>query len=174
MSVVKSAALKLDWAQVTTSLGLKGTTIASLQSFRKRNEDARRKVLELSAQPTTVDFAYYRSVLKNTAIVDQIEASYKKFKPVTYDVTAQLKTIDEFEVKAIENAKVTETKVAAEIEALVATLDNIESARPFTDLTVDDVIRAKPELETKVKEMVVKGRWDVPGYSEKFGSLAFM
>ncbi|KAK9449062.1 uncharacterized protein V1518DRAFT_417063 [Limtongia smithiae] len=174
MSVARSAALKLDWAKVSTSLGLKGTTAASLQTFRKRNEDARRHVAELSAQPTTVDFAYYRSVLKNTAVIAEIETAFKKFTPVTYDVSAQLKAIDGFEAKAMENAHATEAKVAAELADLIKTLDNIESARPFEDLTVDDVIAAKPELEKKVQEMVTKGRWDVPGYSEKFGSLAVM
>ncbi|KAK7204611.1 hypothetical protein BZA70DRAFT_279584 [Myxozyma melibiosi] len=173
-AVGRSAALKLDWAKVSSSLGLKGATVSSLQSFRKRNEDARRKVVELSSQPTTVDFAYYRSVLKNTKVVDEIEGAFKKFKPTTYDVTAQLKTIEKFEATALENAKTTETKVEAELADLIKTLDNIESARPFSELTVDDVLAAKPELETKVKEMVQKGRWDVPGYAEKFGSLAVM
>lgn len=85
-----------------------------------------------------------------------------------------MKTIEAFEAKALENAKATESKVEAELSDLIKTLDNIESARPFNELTVDDVLAAKPELETKVQEMVKKGRWDVPGYSEKFGSLAVM
>ncbi|KAK9363508.1 hypothetical protein V1504DRAFT_489400 [Lipomyces starkeyi] len=173
-AVARSAALKLDWAKVSSSLGLKGATVASLQSFRKRNEDARRKVVEFQAQPSTVDFAHYRSVLKNTAIVDEIESAFKSFKPITYDVSEQIKAIEMFEAKAIENAKATEAKVEVELADLIKTLDNIESARPFEDLTVPEVIAAKPELETKVKEMVTKGRWDVPGYSEKFGSLAVM
>ncbi|KAK9466666.1 hypothetical protein V1512DRAFT_225601 [Lipomyces arxii] len=173
-SVAKSAASKLDWAKVTSSLGLKGTTISSLAAFRKRNEDARRHVAELESHSTAIDFDYYRSVLKNTAVVNEIESAYKKFKPVTYDVSAQLTAIAAFEKTAVENAQLTETKVAAELKDLAATLDNIESARPFEDLTVADVLAAKPELETKVKEMVQKGRWDVPGYSEKFGSLAVM
>ncbi|KAK9481314.1 hypothetical protein V1514DRAFT_323517 [Lipomyces japonicus] len=173
-SVARSAALKLDWAKVATSLGLKGNTAASLQSFRKRNEDARKKVFEFESQPTTVDFAYYRSVLKNTAIVDEIEAAFNKFTPVTYDVAEQIKAIEGFEVKALENAKATETKVNIELADLVKTLDNIESARPFEELTVDEVLAARPDLEKKVGELVTKGRWDVPGYSEKFGSLAVM
>ncbi|KAK9453707.1 hypothetical protein V1511DRAFT_504258 [Dipodascopsis uninucleata] len=174
MSVTRSAALKLDWAKVVSTLGLKGSTVSSLQAFRKRNEDARRKVSELSAHPATVDFTYYRSVLKNTAIVDEIESAFKAFKPVTYDVSEQIKAIETFEVAAIENAKATENKVAGELADLVKTLDNIESARSFEELTVADVLKARPDLETKVKEMVQKGRWDVPGYSEKFGSLAVM
>lgn len=55
-----------------------------------------------SSQPTTVDFAHYRSVLKkNEAIVDEAEKLLRGFKPVTYDVNAHVKAIETFEVKAV-------------------------------------------------------------------------
>jgi hypothetical protein len=114
-------------------LGLKGQTVASLQAFKKRNEEARRKVSLLNEQPKEVNFAYYRSVLKNQSVIDEIE---RAFKSVTYDVSKQLKTIEAFEAKAIENAESTKKAVDAELSDLAATLKNIEEARPFEDLTV--------------------------------------
>lgn len=132
----RSAALKLDWAKVTQSLGLRGQTVASLQAFKKRNEDARRRVQILSDAPSTVDFAYYRSVLKNTAIVDEIEKHFSSFKPTTYDVSRQIKAIEAFEVQAIKNAEDTKGRVDLEMKDLEKTLKNIEEARPFEDLTV--------------------------------------
>jgi F-type H+-transporting ATPase subunit d len=54
-----------------------------------------------STQPTTVDFAHYRSVLKNKAIVDQAEKLLKDFKPVSYDSSAHVKAIETFEAKAV-------------------------------------------------------------------------
>ncbi|KAK9475026.1 uncharacterized protein V1510DRAFT_400693 [Dipodascopsis tothii] len=173
MSIARTAA-KVEWGSIISTLSLKGSTATSLQAFRKRNEDARRKVTELSAQSTEVDFAYYRSVLKNTAVVSEIENAYKSFKPVTYDVKEQLAAISTFEAKALSNAKLTEEKVLAELVDLEKTLDNIQSARSFDELTLDDVSAARPDIEAKVSEMVVKGRWNVPGYAEKFGSLAVM
>jgi F-type H+-transporting ATPase subunit d len=121
---------------VTTSLGLRGQTVASLQAFKKRNEDARRKVQQLSEKPTTVDFSAYRSVLKNQAIVDEIERRFKEFKPSTYDVNRQIKAIDAFEVEALKNAEATKQAVDLELKDLAVTLKNIEEARPFEDLTV--------------------------------------
>lgn len=132
----RSAALKLDWTKVTSSLGLRGQTVASLQAFKKRNEDVRRKVQQLGEQPTTVDFAQYRSVLKNQAIVDEIEKRFKAFTPVSYDVSRQLKAIDAFEAEAVKNAEATKQAVDLELKDLAATLKNIEEARPFEDLTV--------------------------------------
>jgi len=132
----RSAALKIDWAKVSTSLGLRGQTAASLQAFKKRNDDARRKVQVLSEQPQAVDFAHYRSVLKNQAVIDEIENHFKSFKPATYDVTRQLKAIDAFEAQAVQNAELTKGKVEAELQNLQKTLENIETARPFEDLTV--------------------------------------
>lgn len=76
-------------------------TIASLQAFRKRHADAQRIQAQLSSQPTTVDIAHYRTVLKNKAIVDEAEKILKDFKPVTYDVTTHVKAIEVFEAKAV-------------------------------------------------------------------------
>ncbi|KAL1997620.1 hypothetical protein VTN02DRAFT_1259 [Thermoascus thermophilus] len=132
----RSAALKLDWAKVTSSLGLRGQTAASLQAFKKRNDDARRKVQLLSEAPQTVDFAHYRKVLKNQAIVDEIENHFKSFRPATYDVNRQLKAIEAFEAQAIKNAEETKGKVETELKQLRETLANIENARPFEELTV--------------------------------------
>ena len=96
---------------MTQSLGLRGQTAASLQAFKQRNEVARRRVAALSEQPTTVDFAHYRSVLKNQAVVAEIERRFKEFKPARYDVARQLKAIDAFEVEAVRNTQAAKEKV---------------------------------------------------------------
>ncbi|KAM0279652.1 hypothetical protein ACHAQH_004453 [Verticillium albo-atrum] len=170
----RSAALKLDWAKVTSSLNLRGQTVASLQAFKKRNEDARRKVQQLSELPTAVDFSHYRSVLKNQAVVDEIEKRFTAHKPAVYDVSRQLKAIEAFEVEAVKNAEATKEKVGLELKDLEKTLSNIETARPFEDITVDDFNKAVPEVEKKTAELVAKGRWSVPGYKEKFGDLSVL
>ncbi|KAK4125306.1 NAC-domain-containing protein [Parathielavia appendiculata] len=171
---IRSAALKVDWAKITTSLGLRGQTVAGLQAFKKRNDDVRRKVQVLSEQPTTVDFAYYRSVLKNQAVVDEIEKRFNAFQPATYDLNRQLKAIEAFEVEAIKNAEATKEKVDLELKDLEKTLKNIEEARPFEDLTVDEVAAAEPSIDEKTAKLVSKGRWSVPGYKERFGDLSVL
>ncbi|OTA56867.1 NAC-domain-containing protein [Hypoxylon sp. EC38] len=171
---IRSAALKLDWTKVTSSLGLRGQTVASLQAFKQRNENARRKVQALSELPTTVDFAHYRSVLKNQAVVDEIEKRFKAFQPAKYDVQRQLKAIEAFEVEAVKNAQNTKEKVDLELQDLEKTLRNIETARPFEELTVDEVAAAEPSIDEKTAKLVSKGRWSVPGYKEKFGDLSVL
>lgn len=90
----------------------------------------------LSEQAQTVDFAHYRNTLKNQAVIDDIEAQFKNFKPATYDVSRQVKAIDAFEAQAVQNAEQTKGKVETELVELKKTLENIETARPFEDLTV--------------------------------------
>lgn len=105
-------------------------------AFKKRNDDARRKISLLSSQPTNIDFADYRSKLKNTAIIDEIEGHFKTFKPVKYDLDRQLKSIEMFEVQAVKSAEETKRGVDEEVKSLERTLTNIDEARPFSDLTV--------------------------------------
>ncbi|KAF9274142.1 ATP synthase d subunit, partial [Mortierella alpina] len=71
MSAVKAAAAHIDWTKLSTSLGLKTETVAALSAFRKRNEEARRVLSDLKEQKTAVDFAHYRKVLKNQAVIDE-------------------------------------------------------------------------------------------------------
>ncbi|KAK1149814.1 ATP synthase d subunit [Aspergillus melleus] len=159
----RSAALKIDWVKVSSSLGLRGQTAASLQAFKKRNDDARRKVQALSEQPQTVDFAHYRKVLKNQAIVDDLEKQFNAFKPATYDVSRQLKAIDTFEAQAVQSAEQTKGKVEAELRNLEKTLENIETARPFDELTV--VCYDKLQIYRMEQ-------WMPAGYKERFGDMS--
>jgi F-type H+-transporting ATPase subunit d len=64
--------------------------------------------------------------------------------------------------------------VQAELADLNKTLENIESARPFDQLTLEDVTKVRPDINEKVNEMVKKGNWQVPGYNEKFGENILM
>jgi F-type H+-transporting ATPase subunit d len=170
----KAATVAVDFARIYSSLGLGKETIAALQAFRKRHSEAQRLHAHYSAQSTTVDFHHYRSVLKNKAIVDEVEKSFKDFKPVTYDVGAHVKAIEAFEAKAVAKAQETERHIEQELKDLQATLANIEDARPFEDLTVQDVGTAHPRITEAVENMVKKGKWSVPGYKEKFGDLSLV
>lgn len=174
-----------------SKLGLRGSTAQSLAAFKQRNDVARRKVQVLSEQPQTVDFAQYRSLLKNQDIVNDLEKQVTSFQPKKYDVQRQVKAIEAFEAQAIKSAGETKGKVDAELKDLEKTLKNIESARPFEDLTVvrlgtkwehtahscqtsrdehrlisgqDEVVAARPDIDKRVEQLVSKGRWQVPGY----------
>ena len=74
-------------------------------------------------------------------------------------------------VVQVKQAEESSVKIEAELKDLKATLDNIESARPFEQLSTTDIIRARPEIGETVAEIVKKGKWTLPGYEEKFGSM---
>jgi F-type H+-transporting ATPase subunit d len=165
--------MKLDWSKLGTQLGLRGSTASSLAAFKKRNDDARRKVQSLSETPQTIDFGHYRSVLKNQSVIDEIEGHFKSFKPVTYDVNRQLQAIEQFEKVAMRNAEETKEKVEVELRSLEKALGDIEGARPWEETTVNEIVAAAPEIDEYVERMVKKGRWMPPGYyvSESFRLL---
>lgn len=90
----------------------------------------------LSQAPQSVDFEHYRGTLNNSQVVDEIEQHFKAFKPSTYDVGRQIKAIEAFEAQAVKSAEETKGKVDGELKDLEKTLENIETARPFEDITV--------------------------------------
>lgn len=72
-----------------------------------------------------------------------------------------------FGTKQVTSAQQAAKKVDQELQALQATLKDIESARPFDELTTSDVAKARPEITKAVEEMVKNGKWTTPGYGEK-------
>jgi len=174
MAATRTAAAAVDFTRIYSSLGLGKETIASLQSFRKRHSEAQRLSAQYASQPTTVDIAHYRSLLKNTAVVDEAEKLLNAFKPVTYDVAAHVKAIEAFEDKAVQGARETEREIGTELSDLKETLKNIEDARPFDQLSAEDVGQAHPRIVEAVETMMRKGKFSVPGYKEKFGDLNLM
>lgn len=101
MASARAAVKHIDWSKLTVSLPKE--TAASLQAFRKRNDEARRVLNELKQQRTDVDFDHYRKTLKNQSIVDDAQKALTGFKAATYSVDAQLQAIDQFEAKAVSN-----------------------------------------------------------------------
>ena len=112
----------MDFTRLSTKFGLSKQALSGISAFRKRNEDARKTLQSLKSQKTEVhqpqkgaimrttytdpadwqvDFSHYKSLLKNGDVVAQLEKAYTSYKPVDYDLSAQLKTIDAFEEKAV-------------------------------------------------------------------------
>lgn len=83
-----------------------------------------------------MDFAHYRTILKNQAVIDEVEKKFSDFRPATYDVSRQLKAIDAFRAQAVQSAEETKASVDKELGDLRTALKNIEETRPLEDLTV--------------------------------------
>jgi ATP synthase D chain, mitochondrial (ATP5H) len=132
----RSAVAKIDWTKLTSALSLTPQITSALTSFRKRNVDAHTKLNALKAARTQIDFSYYRSTLKNQAVIDEIEKAARAFKPVTYDVTTILKGIEGFEQEAVKSARDTEKKIQEQLKDLETTIKNIEEARAPDELSV--------------------------------------
>ena len=63
----------------------------------------------------------------------------------------------------VKQAQESSAKLEAELKDLKETLSNSEGARPFDQLSVADVIAARPEIGKTVDEMGKKAMWTVRG-----------
>ena len=110
---------------------------------------------QLSEQAQTVDFAAYRSQLKNQDIVADVEKQFNAFQVKKVDVARQVKAIEAFEAQAVKSAEETKGKVDAELKDLEKTLKNIETARPFEDLTVVRIRMREEKLQMGAERHVI-------------------
>ncbi|KAI9290873.1 mitochondrial ATP synthase [Neoconidiobolus thromboides FSU 785] len=168
-----SAISRINWSKLSGALASRQNTQGALINFRKQYDDVKRQLAQLEEQKVNVDFAHYRKLLKNQKVVDQLESTLKKFKPVAYNLQAQQKVIEAFETKAIQKAEETNAQIENEVASLKETLKNIESARPVDELSVEDVTTAIPEIDQRVEQRLINGQWTVPGYSDRVGNTAF-
>ena len=76
----------------------------------------------------------------------------------------QLRSIEAFEQVAMKNAEATKGKVEVELRSLEKALGDIEGARGWDEVTVDEVAKAAPEIDEYTERLVKKGRWMPPGY----------
>ncbi|KAI9474958.1 ATP synthase d subunit [Coemansia sp. RSA 990] len=164
----------INWPVINSVLSKHTEITKSLGSFRKGYEEAERQLTQLKEADRPVDFEHYRRVLKNTDIVDKLEKIAKSQQIAKVDLQSQLQTIAAFEAKAVASAELYVKETQANLADLSETIKNIEEARPITQLTVEDVVKAKPEVVQKTEEMVRKGKFTVDGYDEKFPSLSLM
>ncbi|CAH7670365.1 hypothetical protein BY996DRAFT_7208149 [Phakopsora pachyrhizi] len=165
----------VDFARVATALNLPQSTLQSLGAFRSRHSAAKAALGSLKSQKQDIDFNHYRSILKkNPEVVDRLEKVWNEFRATEYDVGAQIKAIETFESRAVSAATEASQKIEEELAALNETLQNIEGARPFDQITLSDIDKAEPRIAKTVETMLKKGKWTVDGYSEKFGNLAAM
>ena len=132
----RSVVARIDWPKLASALSLTPATTSALTAFRKRNVDAHNKLNQLRASKTEVDLAYYRGVLKNSKVIDEIEKAAKSFKPITYDVGGVLKGIEAFEGEAVKSAQETEKKISEQLKDLEETVKNIDQARHPEELSV--------------------------------------
>jgi F-type H+-transporting ATPase subunit d len=144
-------------------------TITELQAFRARHSNASNKNAAIKASIPALDLSAYKAVLKDQRAIDVAEKTLSSFKPVTYDVSKWNAVVESFEGKAVAAAKETVSKISTEETSLKKTLSNIQDARAFEDLTVAEVGQAQPEIPKAVETMIGKGKWTVPGYTERFG-----
>ena len=68
----------------------------------------------------------------------------------------------------MKNAEATKGKVEVELRSLEKALSDIEGARGWDEVTVDEVAKAAPEIDEYTERMVKKGRWMPPGYLVRY------
>ncbi|KAJ1889753.1 ATP synthase d subunit [Coemansia sp. RSA 376] len=164
----------INWPVVSSVLSKHTEITGSLAAFRKGYEEAERQLTQLKEADRAIDFDHYRRILKNNDIVDKLEKVARAQKIVKVDLADQLKTISVFEAKAIASAELYVKETAANLADLNETVANIETARPVTQLTVEDVVKAKPDVVQYTEEMVKQGKFTVDGYDERFPSLSLL
>lgn len=126
------AAKSLDWQKVKAVLSAKDFAVVAEQ--RARHLELTRL---LSQKPAKIDMAHYKQALANQQVVSQIQAALTSFAPVKADAAGILKSLDEQEKEALEQARHTVEHVHQTVSGFKRDLEGIKNVQHFDHLTVD-------------------------------------
>jgi F-type H+-transporting ATPase subunit d len=146
---------------------LRQETLKKIAQFRQR-----KTVLLKAKQDLLASLALPEYSLQNTKVLENAKASLQQFTPAKLDIQKELKELKKQKETAVQNANQTQLLIKQELQELEQLLKDIQTARPIDQLTVDDIARAYPPLDSIVEKMAKRGQWKVPGYYEKFGEFA--
>jgi F-type H+-transporting ATPase subunit d len=146
--------------KVLQKLSVRPETLTKIKSLQSRQLQLLKLKSDLTAE---------LEVLNGNALV---KGKIDQFKPQKLDMSEQLSIIRKEKQVAVKEALKTQEYVTKEINELKVLLGDIEQARPIDQLTVDDVAKAYPPLDSIVEKMAKRGQWKVPGYYEKFGEFS--
>ncbi|KAG5177226.1 hypothetical protein JKP88DRAFT_87523 [Tribonema minus] len=157
---LKDMSATFDWDRI-----LKGP-VKPHPSVLELRTDAAKVTAELakySEPPAPIDWASYRKRMKDPYVVDLMEkdyaASQKSFRKFT---VGELFDMDAAEVEFASrmervNKQVEESKVElVKLEALLATMMKSRTTR---ETTVDDMIKAYPEMAKEIDEEIANHEW---------------
>ncbi|PVU87799.1 hypothetical protein BB561_006168 [Smittium simulii] len=162
----------INWATLTSALSKKAQVVKSLSSFNKKYQELDRELASLREQKTDLAFEHYRDLLKNTKIVDEMQAKYSGYKLEKLDTQKYIATLADFEKTAVASATEYSSELQTKLTDLVQTVQNIDNTRSVTQLTVEDVVNATPEILEEAQAMVNNGEFYVKGYESKFPDLS--
>ncbi|PVV04139.1 hypothetical protein BB560_001367 [Smittium megazygosporum] len=162
----------INWPTISAALSKRSDVVKSIGVFNKKYQELDRELSALREQKLDIDFSHYSSVLKNTAVVDEMKAKLASFKITKIDTSKSNEILSKLEAAAVASATEYSTELGTRLSGLIETVKNIEETRPVIDLTVEDVVKAAPEALTEVQEMMKEGEFIVKGYDNKFPDLS--
>ncbi|XP_054831142.1 ATP synthase subunit d, mitochondrial [Eublepharis macularius] len=141
----RRAALKaIDWAAFAERVPPNQKSM--FNALKTRSDAISAKFASLPESPPAIDWAFYRTAIANTAIVDELEKKYKVFK-VPEPVDNQMAKIEVQEQEANKSAAAYVEASKARIVEYEKELQRYKNLIPFEQMTLDDYYKAFPEAK---------------------------
>ncbi|CAI5740648.1 unnamed protein product [Hyaloperonospora brassicae] len=162
----------IEWSAIAQKLS-DPRARAALDSLRDVHGQLAAEARAYVREPEAIDFAYYRSVIKNKALVDAMESNYKTIAfptitPEELDAAAQSTELpDELRLNEQEtvdelfgqlNEKVADSK--ARIEELKELIGLMEETRTTLTTSMDEVTAMYPEVEEEIDTEIANLEWE--------------
>ena len=131
---------------------------AAVSSFRAWAASAEAMAEKYSAPPSAIDFTSYKSSVRDTSLVESLEAFYKSAKPdpLVYEWSAEDKAK---KMQQIEEAKGRLAFTQEMIEETEAELEFMRANRTTRETSGTDIKEAYPDIAAETEKELEERKW---------------
>lgn len=146
----------LKYSHLITDDGVKAT----LKGFSARRDEVNKLLATYGSEPEAVNFNHYRSVLKDTSLVDALEAEYNRLlknSKSAFDSPEYKEFLSGFDGNVDGARSVAQEqvgKINAELQSVEHEVSLLKQNRTTYETTVDDVLKQFPHFEEEIDEEI--------------------
>lgn len=149
----------VDWVKLQQAVPaeVRGDFLA----FRGKYESSKARMNAYPEQPQPIDWSFYKSNIAKPGFVEEFEKKFNSLEvPYPKDTASsrlaeRQKEIEEQSQEAIKNSK-------AEAARLKQELHNLQSEKPYEEMTIDEYLADKPELREQIQKDTDNYIWYMP------------
>ncbi|XP_068120387.1 ATP synthase subunit d, mitochondrial [Hyperolius riggenbachi] len=126
---------------------------AMFNALKTRSDNVAAKLTSLPDQPPAIDWAYYRSAVTNTALVEEFEKKFSTLTiPVPKDTQTEKINVQEQEANKSALAYIQESKLR--VASYEKELEKFKTMIPFDEMTIEEYMEAFPETKLDTEKYV--------------------
>jgi len=148
---------RLDWAALSSKVTSDAGKM-ELGALRATYSEIQKSVASAPSSTPSVDWAKWKSTIKTPGVVEGFEKAFAGVNVPQMEDSFSAEMDAKF-ATAISNAEGLAASSTARIAELEAQLDELDNAKNWSEVTVEEELAANPEIAAEIEAEIEQNKW---------------